>query len=368
MRIVLAGDWHSSVHERPMAEALERLGHAVVPFRWHTYLSPPSGGISALPAAVLRKAQNKYLFGPVLDRLNADLVALAARVQPDLLFVYRGTHVRPATLQAIRMRSPRTRLVGYNNDDPFAPGQPRWPWRHFLTSVPHYDRVLAYRPRNVADLARAGARSTGLLPPWFVADVHRPVPLTEEERARYGCDVVFVGHFEADGRLEALEALARAGAAVKVFGPGRGFPGHDWDGPLRSSAALRHLAPTTLVWGAEYVKALCGARLALCFFSKRNRDTYTRRCFEIPATGTLLMSEYSDDLARWFAEGAEADYFRSHAELVSKVQSYLADEGERARVAAGGFRAVFAGGHDVDARMRTMLRELEPLEARRQAG
>ena len=342
-----------------MAEALERLGHSVHPFAWHTYVTPPS---------ILRKAQNKYLVGPLLQRINADLLQLVARVQPDLLFVYRGTHILASTLRAVRLRSPRTLIVGYNNDDPFADGQPRWPWRHFVAAVPEYDRVLAYRRQNVAELERAGARSTGLLLPWFVPAVHSPVALAAPDRDLYECDVVFVGHYEDDGRLEALDALARAGVRLRVFGPGRGFRGHDWDGPLRSAHALKHLAPVTLVWGADYAKALCGARIALCFFSKRNRDVYTRRCFEIPATGTLLLSEYSPELASIFREGVDADFFRTPEELVRKARHYLDDAEARQRVARSGRERVWAGGHDVDARMRTMLQELPVPGLARQAG
>lgn len=358
MKIVLAGDWHSNVHERPMAMALERLGHTVVPFKWHPYLASRQKGLLAVPSTILRKAQSKYLVGPVVRRLNAGLLDTVGRAQPDLLFVYRGTHVLPDTLDEIRSRSPRTLLVGYNNDDPFAPGQPRWPWRHFIAAIPHYDHVLAYRRRNIDDFTAAGARSTGLLLPWFVPEVHHRRTLTHEERARYACDAVFVGHFEDDRRLEALEALAAAHVDVRIFGPGRGFRGHDWNTRLKRSAALRHLAPTSLVWDAEYVKALSGAKLALCFLSKRNRDTYTRRCFEIPATRTLLMSEYSDELSTMFREGVEADYFRTPDELVGKVREYLADDERRLRVAGSGYDRAYADGHDVDARMRTMLRAL----------
>lgn len=353
MTILLAGDWHSNVHERPMAGALTRLGHTVVPFEWDVYVRSARGA-----ARLARRAQNKYLVGPLLRRINADLVREARRVQPDVLFVYRGTHVTASALREIRSASPRTYLVGYNNDDAFAEAQARWPWRHFIAAVPEYDRVYAYRTRNIDDLRRAGARSTGLLLPWYVPSIHYRRELTSEERRMFGCDVVFVGHYEPDGRLECLAALADAGVRLKIFGPDRGYRGHDWNQPLQSHASLRQFVPTSEVWNDDYAKALSGARIALCFFSKRNRDVYTRRCFEIPATGALLMSEYSPELAAMFRPGAEADYFTSPADLVDRVQRYLRDEPARARVAESGCLRAAADGHDVDSRMRVLIDDL----------
>jgi spore maturation protein CgeB len=100
---------------------------------------------------------------------------------------------------------------------------------------------------------------------------------------------------------------------------------------------------------------LCGARIALCFLSKLNRDTYTRRCFEIPASGTLLLSEYSDDLAGMFREGVEADYFRSPEEMIEKIRCYLDDDALRRRVAAAGRLRVVDDGHDVVSRMAQVI-------------
>ena len=111
-----------------MADALQRLGHEVHAFAWHRYLRDGLPDRSGLRFA-WRKAQNKYLAGPLIRRINADLGRLVERVRPDLLFVYRGTHVLASTLRRIRAAMPGTLLVGYNNDDPFAPGQPSWLWR-----------------------------------------------------------------------------------------------------------------------------------------------------------------------------------------------------------------------------------------------
>jgi spore maturation protein CgeB len=355
LKIVLAGDWHSNVHERPMADALRRLGHDVEPFAWHSYVSADG---AALPGRLLRRAQNKYLLGPLLRRVNADLISMVAAAPPDLLFVYRGTHITADTLRTIRARAPRTRIVGYNNDDPFAPGQPSWPWRHFIAAIPEYDCVLAYRAHNLRDFRDAGAKATGLLLPWFVPGLHRPAALTDADRRQYAAEAVFIGHYEPDGRDRALEALAAAGVQVRLFGPGSGYPGHDWHGPLSRLPHLKALIPVHEVWDAEYARALSAARIALCFLSKRNRDCYTRRCFEIPATGTLLMSEYTPELASIFREGEEADYFRSTDELIEKTRWYLANPQARDAVARRGHDRVHRDGHDIDSRMRRVLQDV----------
>jgi spore maturation protein CgeB len=341
-----------------MADALARLGHDVEPFAWHRYVAPASGAGPRSPLALLRKAQNKYLVGPLIARINADLAARAAAAQPDLLFVYRGTHITAATLREIRSRSPRIRLIGYNNDDPFAGRRPAWLWRHFVAAIPEYDCMLAYRPANLADFRTAGARKTALLLPWFVPAIHHPVELSDADRLAYASDVVFIGHYEPDGRDAAIEALVKEGVRVRLFGPGTGYPGYDWHPRLVASAALRGLMPVREIWDEDYTRALSASRIALCFLSKRNRDRYTRRCFEIPAAGTLMLSEYSEELARLFREGEEAEFFRSPAELVEKVRFYLANPAARDAVARRGHARVHRDGHDVDSRIRRMLEDV----------
>ncbi len=349
MRFLVAGDWHSDLHEEVVQRALRRLGHEVRGFKWHGYFHPKSGSGPSLQHLLLR-VQNKFVAGPVLRRINQDFLASAIDCRPDVVFLYRGTHIEAATLRSLRERLPACRLVGYNNDDPFAPAQPRYLWRHFLRAVPEYDLMLAYRHANISDFRAVGARRVELMRSWYVADRNYPVELSADQRRKFECDVAFIGHYEPDQRLDHLEEVVRQGYRLRIFGPAK-----YWAQPLARSRWLRHLAPTRMVWGDEYNLALCGAKLALCFFSKLNRDTYTRRCFEIPATRTLLLSEYSDDLASLYEEGTEVEFFRSRDEMLHKIKAYVADDAARQRVAEGGFRKVTSAGHDVDARMGQMM-------------
>jgi spore maturation protein CgeB len=142
----------------------------------------------------------------------------------------------------------------------------------------------------------------------------------------------------------------RQGFKLKLFGPG-----YDWDPIIKDSPELQSQVPVRLMWGDDYNKALCGAKVALCFLSKLNRDTYTRRCFEIPATGTLMLSEYTDDLASLYKTGEEADFFKSRDELIEKLKLYIGNDELRRAVAANGYRRVMGDGHDVVSRMEQVL-------------
>lgn len=347
MKILVAGDWHSELHEEAVYRALRELGHQVPTLRWHQYFVPCKGWLRPFDR-IWKKAQNKYLAGPLLTRINQNLLRLVQREKPDAVFVYRGTHIFPATVRAIRESG--CIVIGYNNDDPFSPKYPRWLWRHFMAAIPEYDMVLAYRQHNLDELRAAGAKRVGLLRSWYMPERNCPVQLNAEEQQRFACDVVFVGHYENDGRKELLEKIVQQGWRLKLFGPG-----YDWDPVIKQSPELSQFVPVKLVWGDDYNKALCGAKIALCFFSKLNRDTYTRRCFEIPATGTMMLSEHSEDLESLFRVGKEIELFSNEEEMLAKISYYLSHDSERQAMARAGLLRVQQDGHDATSRMRQLI-------------
>lgn len=356
MKILIAGDWHSELHEEPAARALETLGHTVKRFSWCEYFRVKSNSWHIRVYHLWLRAQNKYLFGGALKRLNRDLIAKAVSFQPDAVFIYRGTHIFPHTLRELRKKIPGVVLIGYNNDDPFAKGHVKGFWRHFIGGLPELDLALAYRHGNLQDFSMAGARQVKLLRSWYISERNYPVTLSEKELQQYGCDVVFIGHYEPDMRLPCLEAIVRTGYQVRLYGP------IGWESALENHPVLSNLLPVRPVWGEEYNRALCGAKVALAFLSKLNRDTYTRRSFEIPASGTLMLSEYTDDLASLFLPEVEADYFKSPEELTEKLNVYLHNDALRKKIAAAGHRRVREDQHDVISRMKLVTQWIGQVE------
>jgi spore maturation protein CgeB len=346
---MVVGDWHSELHEEAVYCAMVRLGHQVERFSWHQYFKPVKGFLKTLDH-IIRRAQNKFIFGPLISRLNRDLIEQITAYSPDFVFVYRGTHISARTLEKIRELLPSCILVGYNNDDPFAPGHSPWLWRLFLKAIPQYDLMLAYRKANIDDFIKAGARRVEFLRSWFIPTRNYPINVVADDTGTYGCDVIFIGHYEPDNRVSCLKEIVRRGWHLRLFGPGYG-----WNTVIGNLAELKDQIPVKPLWGKQYNLALCSSKIALCFLSKLNRDTYTRRCFEIPATGTMMLAEYTDDLASLFLEGQEVEFFRSKEEMTQKIEYYLNNDASRKKIADGGLKRVHSDGHDVDSRMRQLL-------------
>lgn len=350
MKILIAGNWNWYHMKPAFADALTNLGHEVLQFDFLDFFGGKLGHYqSALP-----------LPGPSLCNLNHDLLKRVHTCNPDVVLVWNGAHVLPRTMRLIK--TPGRVTVSYNNDDPFArmahgntPWHHRFLWMWYLRCLKEYDCNFVYRPVNVQEAISYGARNVRVLKPYFIPGRNEPVELSETEKKRFACDVVFAGHYEPDGREKYLRALVNAGLHVRLFG------GKYW-----TKEVLGDLTPyfgdISPVYGEQYTKALCGAKICLALLSKMNRDTYTRRCFEIPACGRLLLCERTDDMKAMFIEGEEAIFFSSKEELVENALWLLKHPVEIERIAEAGRRRVWADGHDVTSRARQFVEHLGSIQ------
>jgi len=339
-RILVVGDFRWTIYEPSFCEALRRVGAEPIELPvWRLFG----------PGELLRRAQTKYCVGPGVAAANLALISTCARHRPDVVLAWRTPWLAPWAVRAARLAG-AGRVVLYNNDDPFGQDANLVIWRRFRRLIPHADVCFSYRQVNVREYWQAGAKAVGLLRSCFDPAVHRPVELSDHDRKRFDADVVFVGHCEPDGRIEMIDRLINAGVRLRLFGTGwdAHASGHRWHERL----------PIDALRGEDYVRAIAAARIALVFLSRRNRDDYTRRCFEIPAIGTLMLAPRTAELLRLYREDEEAAFFDSGDELVAQVRLYLSDPEKRQRIAAAGRGRALRDGYDADSRARQFLADL----------
>jgi len=301
------------------------------------------------PDGVLGRFQQRFLTGPSLNRVNRLLLEEVAARRPDVTLLYQGHHFWTSTVERLRRH---TFVTGYHNDDPLGPRRRLLRYRHLIPALPHYHGYHCYRECTAHDVRAAGVPRVGVILDRFVPWDDFPRALSPEDRRRLECELTFIGHCERDVRIACLSAVVRAGIRVRIHGNSRFWR------PSVPPDVWERLPPMRQLFGEDYRKALCGAGIAACFFSRWNRDQYTRRAFEIPACGVFLLAERTPVMQELYQEGVEAEYFETPEEFVEKACYYTKRPSARKRVAAAGYRRATQSGYDLSSRLKQWLQEV----------
>jgi hypothetical protein len=337
--VLIVGGAMSPMYEPAIARGLAKLGHRVET-------------IDASPGrrrTLLARVEDRLLFGPGLRELRRTVVERARELQPDFILVYQGHALDRGTIEKLGKVG---FVAGVHNDDPFGARSTLLRYRHLLPALPAYDSFHVYRSVNVPEARALGVPRVSVLMPYFIPWLDHPRELTREEQESWDADVVFVGHHEPDQRVACLARAARHGYKTRVYGPTR-----FWQRAL--PADVRRMVGEVRPLGAEdYRKALAGSKVCTCFFSKWNRDQYTRRAFEIPAAGRFLLSERTEFMATFFREDEEVALFDNEDEFLDKLNFYLSNQKAREQVARAGREKVVRAGCDVRSRVDQLMSEL----------
>jgi spore maturation protein CgeB len=308
--------------------ALERLGHEVIPFNAYGYESSN---------ALVRKLAHRLAVGPGVDRLNRDLIQIAERERPDLLWADKLLWMRPQTLD--RMRATGIVTVSYMIDNPFGTRQDPG-WRLYMQDIPHYDLHVVQRDKNILDYTSRGARSVIKIQTAYEPTLHF-APSAGWSDADRDRQVSFIGT-PYDDRAQILTRLSHEyGFPVSISGSSR-----LWASAL-GPEAFKALFREGELYQHQYREAIWRSRINLSFLTHSNQDEFVHKSFEIAGCGGFLLAERSAGHTQRFKEDEEAVFFTGFDELAQKIRRYLPDEAARQRIAlAGNLRAARDGYHN----------------------
>lgn len=322
---------------------MQDLGHVITPFDWVVY---KKGG-----SRITRSLRGRTAMGKAIRSLNADLLAFARESQYDIVWIEKGVWIYPETVEGLRnLRG--TIVVHYTPD--FAIMFNRT--RHFIRSLPKYDVAITTKRYEIEKYREYGARRVVFIGQAFDPSIHKPYVLTPEEQNIYGSDVCFVGRCEKH-YLKMARTAARATDGLAIWAG-------QWKQKILARPWLKKAYRGDNVWGSDYGKALSGAKIGLGFLSKLFPETATTRSIEIPACGTLLLAERTDEHLELFEEGKEAEFFDGKTELCEKIEYYLQHSDERERIAAAGRKRCQTSNYSNQGRLSSILNQVASLGLR----
>lgn len=262
----------------------------------------------------------------------------------DIVFVDKGVWVRPETLLKLKKAARKQIAIHYTPDAQFFENCSR----HFFSGLPEYNLCVTTKPFELDQYTGAGAREVKLIQQGYGARL-RPTRSAEIPDSLKS-DVCFIGHCQPH-YAAFLEKFARQ-IPLKIRGP-------RWTAFARKNNWARGVVQGEGCYGDDYTRALSGAKIAIGLLSKRIPETTTTRSFEIPACGTMLLAERTDDHLALFEEGREAAFFDDVSECIEKATYYLENGAELDAIAAAGRKRCLRSNYSVEGQFESIVEWIE---------
>jgi spore maturation protein CgeB len=325
--------------------ALERLGHQVVQLNAFEYRAN---------SPLLEKVRFRLVAGPLVNRLNRDLLRMAEREHPDLVWTDKLLEMQPETLDKLRAMGIAT--VSYMIDNPFGTRQDPG-WRLYMKDIPHYDLHVVQRDANIADYKARGTRDVIKIQTAYEPTIHFPPPpgWSDANRDR---EVSFIGT-PYDNRAEFLTRLWQEfGLPVAVSG------GLVWKRHLSPEAVAALYRGSGEYFRDVYREGIWKSKINLSFLTHANKDEFAHKSFEIAACEGFLLVERSAGHLQRFVEDKEAVFFSTIEECVAKIRRYLPDEALRSKIAAAGRERAERSGYHNDRQVALIVQRAKEIVAR----
>jgi spore maturation protein CgeB len=278
----------------------------------------------------------KLILNPILKsyliKENREFIINVNNEKPDLLFIIKGDHIFPATLEKLK-KIISCPIIAYVWDDPFYAtntDQDDYRRTNFSDGIPWYDYIYVFDSFYIEEIKRKGAKKVQYLPLATNPNRYKEISVSEQDRRDYGYDVCFIG-VPFESRVEIFEGLHDYN--LGVFGD-------QW-----TKYFIRKGQKTPSYYkgrvSSEIVnKIYLSSKIVLNIHHPHSIEGLNTRTFDIPACGAFEIVDYKEGVEKHFVIDKEIVTFRSINELRSKIDFYLENEDLRKSIAERGKQRV----------------------------
>jgi hypothetical protein len=252
--------------------------------------------------------------------VNQKLIEVANHFQPDLTFIVSPNLIHPSSIRVLQQHGLAFVFFTDNPLDQHHTHSNSWIKR----GLPLWDAVFIWSQDLAKQLTAKKVKNVVFHP--FCSDVQYHFPQRKNSPIY---DVAFIGNWDASRKREQyLKAISHYQL---------GIWGSDYWVTHCRETSLRSFCKGMCTY-EEIPEILGSAKIGLNILRPQNETGHNIRTFEIPASGTLMLSERSQDLLNLFEEDREAVYFSSPDELNRKLEYLLQNDSLIDLIAESGYQ------------------------------
>lgn len=288
---------------------------------------------------VLRTIGFKWKVGPLVFKINQQIINQTKGEMYDLIWVDKGVYLYPRIVKGLRKKTKR--LIHYTPDTAFLENQSR----HFYKSMHLYDYFITTKSFEIVNYENLVSKEKiYFTPQGFNKSLHKPKHQYDEKI--FG--VAFIGLCEPH-REHVVKTLLDNNIPVYVAG-------QNWQSFISkvNNPNLHYLGEG--LFAEDYVNAISKTMFSIGLLSKKFPELHTTRTFEIPACGTALITERNEEVDEFYSDD-EVIKYSSLKEMVDKIL-YFRDHNEQLKmlIEKGTYR-VMTGNYDYHSQIELFLKE-----------
>jgi len=321
------------------------LGHTLIEIDAEDYVSWRWDSISA---RILRRLFNNIF----VDDYNNAVIKQAQLSVIDFILVFKGMHLKASTVNFLcSLGKPVYNFypdVSFTDHGSYIPDALRYYDAVFTTKYFHGKKEIdAFQIKEIV-YVRHG----------FDPEVHRPLKLTPAQMEVYGCDVSFIGCWSPEKERVLSHIIThRSNLKVVVYGIGWKYAHTNF-----KKALGENLKPGA--FGDELAIIHNASKINLGLLSraagnKNVSDQTTVRTFQIPACGSVMLHEDTEEVRYYFKIDKEIMLFNNEYDLLQKIDKLLNDDILRESLKLQGYERCLKEPYDYSYAANIIIKKFE---------
>ena len=272
-----------------------------------------------LRKSIFKAIQIRIGRGPIYKDILFKILKEIDNFNPKYFIIEPGYLFNKKSLNIIKKNNPNLKLIFLTVD---SIKTKTFQKTFFLQTLSLYDFIITTKPSDIIIYKKNDTKKIIFSYQGIDEENFLDYSLSSTEDDLRS-EVVFVGDYGKE-RAKTLKFLIKENIPIKIFG--FNWNRYKFFKPFYFGPAMAD----------DYYKILNNAKIALGFLNVEVGDTYTTRSLEIPAAGTMLLAEETEDHKKLFKENHEAVFFKNKNELLEKIKYYLINDEKRKYIAKSG--------------------------------
>ncbi len=300
--------------------------------------------LNYLKSSMLNKIKYSLGLSTILNKINKDLLQEVEKNIPDVVFIFKGMEIFPATLRKLRLMG--IKLANYNGDHPFEHFSKGSGNKNVTDSVGLYDLHFSYSKKIIALIENEFNIPAKWLPFGYYTAV---VPDFSKQLESKVC---FIGNPDLE-RVRVINVLLKNNIKVDVYGS-------NWDKWKFTNTS--YLTTNPPLYKEDFNATAQKYKLNLNIFRPHNAGSHNMRTFEMPALGCILISTESEEHLYLFKKDKEMLFYNSDVDLVEQVRKILSKRDESLQeIRLSAYQRSINSGYSYKERAEYALEELRRL-------